>query len=70
VVLVEFADNVRFRVSRSSITEVLAKTEPVSTAKAKDDSETKEDGQAAPVADAPKTEEKSSSILGKLLGRK
>lgn len=73
-VQVEIAEGVRVRVARSAISEVLTKPEPVGGAKegaAKDAKEDKDETEtaAAPAAEA-KPEEKSSSVLGKLLGKK
>jgi preprotein translocase subunit YajC len=66
-VSVEIAEGVRVRVMRGAITEVLAKTEPVSSAAAKD---AKDDGEATSVVtEEPKVEEKKASFLGKLLGK-
>lgn len=67
-VSVEIAEGVRVRVMRSAIAEVLAKTEPVGSA-AKDDKEAK-DEPAAVDESAAKPEEKSGSVLSKLLGKK
>jgi len=65
-VSVEIAEGVRVRMTRSAITEVLAKTEPVAGA-AKD---AKSDGDvASETAEGPKVEEKKTSFLGKLLGK-
>jgi preprotein translocase subunit YajC len=64
---VEIADGVRVRLTRGAITEVLAKTDPVSTAAAKDG---KDNGEATAVAaEEPKAEEKKTSFLSKLLGK-
>lgn len=56
-VLVDLAENVRVRVVRSTITQVLAKTEPAKDAKAKDsDTPANDDSAAAtPVKDEEKT---------------
>jgi preprotein translocase subunit YajC len=64
---VEIADGVRVRVLRSSITEVLAKTEPVSGAakESKDEADT-----AAPAEGGAIEPEKPASLLGKLFGKK
>ncbi len=71
-VTVEIAEGVRVRMMRSAITEVLAKTEPVGGGK--ETKETKDEGEATAAAPTPGTEapseEKSSSVLGKLLGKK
>lgn len=70
-VMIEIADGVRVRVMRSAVAEVLAKTEPVGSAR--EPKEARDDALPdAPVASTePKTVmEKGSSILGKLLGRK
>lgn len=67
-VVVEFAENVRIRVLRSAINEIVAKTEPVSGAKeaAKDDA--KDSGEAKTEEAAAPAEEKSG--LAKLFGKK
>jgi preprotein translocase subunit YajC len=70
-VMIEIAEGVRVRVMRSAVAEVLAKTEPVGSAR--EPKETKDDAAPdVPAASAqPQTAlEKGSSILGKLLGRK
>lgn len=71
-VSVEIAEGVRVRVIRSAISEVLAKTEPVSGgAKDAASKDGKDDGEAAAdsAAEAPKAEEKKSTMLGKLFGK-
>ncbi len=71
-VSVEIAEGVRVRVMRSAISEVLAKTEPV-TGGAKDSAgkDGKDDGETSAVAvEDPKAEDKKpASMLGKLFGR-
>jgi preprotein translocase subunit YajC len=66
-VQVEIAEGVRVRVARSAISEVLAKTEPAGGAKEGAAKEGKDEAETAAEA---KPEEKSSSVLGKLLGKK
>jgi preprotein translocase subunit YajC len=71
-VLIEIAEGVRVRMMRSTITEVMAKTEPVGAKAAKEAPEAKEGSEApvqAEVAEA-KPEQKSVSMLDRLLGRK
>lgn len=60
-VIVEIADNVRVKVLRSSISDILARTEPVSGSKAKD-----EDDEGEKAATPPS--ENKGSTLGRLLG--
>lgn len=72
-VSVEIADGVRVRVIRSAISEVLAKTEPVSGA-AKDTASkdgAKDEAEAATTegADVAPPAEKKVTLLGKLLGK-
>ncbi|MDR3435692.1 preprotein translocase subunit YajC [Telmatospirillum sp.] len=66
-VSVEIAEGVRVRVLRASITEVLAKTEPVSGAAAKDGGEAESSVPTEGVSQVP---EQPTSILGRLFGRK
>ncbi len=75
-VSVEISEGVRVRVMRSAISEVLAKPEPVGGSKdakeTKDVKEANDEPDAATPAAGGQTpsEEKSGSILGKLLGKK
>lgn len=64
-VVVEIAENVRVKVLRSSISEILSKTEPVSGAPRGKD----EDEEAGEAPAAPATKEKDS-LLGRLTGGK
>ncbi|MTJ81446.1 MAG: preprotein translocase subunit YajC [Telmatospirillum sp.] len=67
---VEIAEGVRVRVLRGSITEVLAKTEPVSGA-AKDDKDSADTPAETPASGAATAEAgKPVSLLGKLFGKK
>ncbi|PKU23699.1 preprotein translocase subunit YajC [Telmatospirillum siberiense] len=71
-VSVEIADGVRVRVIRSAISEVLAKTEPVSGASkdAASKDEAKEEGEAAAEGvEAAPPAAKKTNLLGKLLGK-
>ena len=55
-VLVDLADNVRVRVVRTTISQVLAKTEPAKEAKGKDgDTPANDDGTSVPAKDEEKT---------------
>jgi preprotein translocase subunit YajC len=66
-VLVDLADNVRVRVVRSTISQVLAKTEPVAAKDGKDKDETPKDGEEASTgAPAPAAEE--TPMWKKMLG--
>lgn len=65
-VVVEIADNVRVKVLRSSISEILSKTEPVSGAPRGKD----EDEDVAEKPEAPAAAEEKGSRLGRLLGGK
>ncbi len=61
--LVEIAEGVRVRVTRGAISEVLAKTGPATSG-------AKEDGEAVVSTEAPKTEAKDNSLLGRFFGKK
>jgi preprotein translocase subunit YajC len=52
-VLVDIADNVRVRVLRSTITSVLARTEPVAAKTDKDKDKDKDGGDRGPTIDEP-----------------
>jgi preprotein translocase subunit YajC len=67
-VSVEIAENVRVRLTRSAIAEVLAKTEPASKESTAKDVKSEGDETAA-ATDEPKAAEKKVSLLNKLLGK-
>ena len=65
-VLVDLADNVRVRVVRSTISQVLAKTEPAKDAKVKDgDTPANDDGTSVP---APAKDEEKTPAWRRMLG--
>ena len=64
-VLVDLADNVRVRVVRSTISQVLAKTEPAKEAKAKDTDTPANDDSATPV---PAKDEEKTPAWRRMLG--
>ena len=65
-VLVDLADNVRVRVVRSTISQVLAKTEPAKEAKAKDSDTAANDDSAT--ATAPAKDEEKTPAWRRMLG--
>ena len=77
-VQVELAENVRVRLLRNAVTEVLAKTEPVAGAKDKskdgdelsEDSDTAANDQMPAQSAAPPAPQGIAGLLGKLLGGK
>jgi len=66
-VLLDIADNVRVRVVRSTIAQVLAKTEPVATKEPKDKDGADKDGDAAS-ANTPAAPQEAVPMWRKLLG--
>jgi preprotein translocase subunit YajC len=65
-VQIDIAENVRVRVVRSTISQVLAKTEPVAAKDSKDTDETAKEGETAPAAVPAVTEE--TPMWKKMLG--
>jgi len=65
-VQIDIAENVRVRVVRSTISQVLAKTEPVAAKDGKDKDETAKEGETVPAAAPAVTEE--TPMWKKMLG--
>lgn len=68
-VVVEIAENVKIRMLRSSIAEVLSKTEPVPAAKAEGEDDAKSEGSTEGAA-AKEEAKPNASVLGRLFGKK